>query len=272
MLHDTKIALIGAGNMAEALVGGLLNANLLRPDDLMVTDVAEERLQWFQAQFRVRVNASNAEAAQWAHVVILCVKPQVIDDVVEEIKRFLPEKRLVISVAAGVPLARIQAHGAGTVPVIRAMPNTPAIVREGATALAPGPGVQQDLLALAFRIFESIGKVVVTEERLIDAVTGLSGSGPAYVYMVIEALIDGGVQMGLPRSIAHVLATQTVLGAARLVVETGDHPAVLKDRVTSPGGTTMAGVHALESGALRATIMNAVRAATERAKELGGTS
>ncbi|RMH31008.1 MAG: pyrroline-5-carboxylate reductase [Nitrospirae bacterium] len=271
MLNDTTIALIGAGNMAEALVGGILKAGLVRPDDIVATDVSAERLRWFQAQFHVRVNTNNVEATRWADVVILCIKPQVMDEVLEEIKRFLSEKRLIISVAAGVPLARIRTR-VGTVPLIRAMPNTPAIVQEGATALAPGAEVPESLLAWACRIFESLGKVVITEERLMDAVTGLSGSGPAYVYMMIEALTDGGVLMGLPRSVAHVLAAQTVLGAARMVVETGDHPAVLKDRVTSPGGTTIAGVHALESGALRATIMNAVRAATERAKELGGTS
>lgn len=255
--------------MAEALVAGMLRAAVVSPDHLVVTDVSTERLKWMHDRFGVQGRSNNEEATRWADVVILCVKPQVIDHVIAEIKPSLAGTRLLISVAAGVPLARIRAYGADTVPLVRAMPNTPAIVGEGVTALAAGPEVSEELLGVARTIFASVGKVVIVEESLLDAVTGLSGSGPAYVYMVIEALTDGGVRAGLPRSVAQMLATHTVLGAARMVAESGEHPAVLKDRVTSPGGTTIAGVHQLEAGSLRAIVMNAVVAATDRSKELG---
>jgi pyrroline-5-carboxylate reductase len=205
----------------------------------------------------------------WADVIILCVKPQVMDEVLKEIESGLSEKQLVISIAAGISIKGIQAKIGQAIPLVRAMPNTPAVIQEGVTALSGCRGLPTEHLNFAQSLFESVGKVVVVDESLMDAVTGLSGSGPAYVYLAIEALIDGGVRVGIPRNVAHILAVQTVLGSAKMVRETGEHPAVLKDRVTSPGGTTIAGLQRLEEGGLRATLIEAVEAATHRSRELG---
>ena len=254
--------------MAEALIGGLLGAELCIPDGIWATDPVADRLDRLKRAYGIRVGANNREAMQWAEVVVLAVKPQVLDVVLHEIGAESAD-RLIVSVVAGVPISRITDACGTKVAVIRTMPNTPAMVREGMTAMAIGPGVGEADTACVRRMFESVGKVVSVDERLMDAVTGLSGSGPAYVFLAIEALTDGGVKMGLSREAAGVLAAQTVLGAARMVLETGLHPARLKDQVTSPGGTTMAGLHQLEQGGLRATLMNAVEAATRRSQELG---
>ncbi len=263
-----KITFVGGGQMAEALIGGLLAAKLCKPAQLWATDPVSSRLDHLKREYGVKVGGQNREATAWADVVVLAVKPQVMDAVLAELKTELA-KALVLSVAAGVPIRRIaDACGART-RVVRAMPNTPAMIRAGMTALAMGPGVREDDVACARQIFESVGKVVPVEERLMDAVTGLSGSGPAYVFLAIEALADGGVKMGLPRATSELLAAQTVMGAARLVLETGQHPAKLKDQVASPGGTTIAGLHRLELGGLRATFIDAVEAATKRSQELG---
>lgn len=269
MLQAQKFAFLGAGNMAEALVSGILKARLAPPANISATDIFTSRLEHFQRTFQIRVGSDNAEETKRADVIILCVKPQVMDMVLSEIKGELSQEQLLISVAAGYPLNRIQHHIGDNVSLVRAMPNTPAVIQEGVTALAGNSGLSPHHLQLAQTIFESVGKVVIVEESLMDAVTGLSGSGPAYVYLVIEALTDGGVRVGLPRAVAGILAAQTVLGAARMVLETGEHPASLKDRVTSPGGTTIAGLQQLEVGRLRATFMKAVEAATNRSRELG---
>lgn len=263
-----KIAFVGGGQMAEALIGGLLAAGLCRPDQIWATDPAAERLDLLKKKFLIQVGGQNRAAVTWAEVIVLAVKPQTLDAVLTEIRLELAG-RLVVSVVAGAPIGRI-ADACGTkTRVVRTMPNTPAMVREGMTGMALGPGVGPEDVACVRQMFESVGKVVPVEERLMDAVTGLSGSGPAYVFLAIEALTDGGVKMGLSREAAGLLAAQTVLGAARMVLETGQHPARLKDQVTSPGGTTIAGIHALEQGGLRATLINAVEAATKRSQELG---
>jgi pyrroline-5-carboxylate reductase len=269
MLQAPKFAFLGAGNMAEALVSGILKARLAPPANISATDISTSRLDHFQRTFQIQVGSDNAEETKRADVIILCVKPQAMDVVLSEIKGKLSQEQLLISVAAGYPLKRIQQHIGDKVSLVRAMPNTPAVIQEGVTALAGSSGLSTHHLHLAQTIFESVGKVVIVDESLMDAVTGLSGSGPAYVYLVIEALTDGGVRVGLPRAVAGVLAAQTVLGAARMVLETGEHPASLKDRVTSPGGTTIAGLQQLEGGRLRATLMKAVEAATNRSRELG---
>ena len=255
--------------MAEALVSGMLKAKLTPPAHIAATDISGSRLEYLKKTFHIQVGSDNAEEAKRADVILLCVKPQVMDTVLSEIRGKLSPKQLLISVAAGYPLKRIQKCVGENLSVIRAMPNTPAVIQEGVTALAGSPGLSTNHLHLAQTIFESVGRVVNVEESLLDAVTGLSGSGPAYVYLVIEALTDGGVRVGLSRAVAGVLAAQTVLGAARMVLETGEHPALLKDRVTSPGGTTIAGLQQLETGRLRATLMKAVEAATNRSRELG---
>jgi pyrroline-5-carboxylate reductase len=269
MFQDSKIAFLGAGNMAEALVAGIVKAKLSAPEFLLATDISPSRLELLKDRYHIQVGAQNLDAVLWADVIILCVKPQAVNEVLTEIQASLSEKQLVISLAAGVPIKGIQEKIGQTIPLVRAMPNTPAVIQEGVTALAGCKGLSLEQLKVAQGLFESVGKVVVVDESLMDAVTGLSGSGPAYVYLAIEALIDGGVRVGLPRNIAHILAVQTVLGAAKMVRETGEHPALLKDRVTSPGGTTIAGLQRLEEGGLRATLIEAVEAATHRSSELG---
>ena len=267
---DKKIAFLGAGRMAEALIGGLLASEGCRPADIWATDPLAVRCETMKTQFGVRVATANQPAAEWADAVVLAVKPQVLAQVSTEVGASLAGK-LVVSIAAGISIDRIRRLIPSARAIVRAMPNTPALVREGMTAVASGPGCSDQDVVFAKDLFESVGRVVEVEERLMDAVTGLSGSGPAYVFTAIEALADGGVKMGLPRRTAELLAAQTVLGAARLVMERSEHPAQLKDQVASPGGTTIAGLHELEQNGLRATLIAAVEAATNRSKELGRT-
>ena len=264
-----KITIIGGGNMGEALVGGFLADGITTPAGLWVTDVVADRLAALQKRYGVRAGNDNAAAASWADVVILAVKPQAMDAVLDGLKDCLSERPLIVSVAAGIPLSRISARLGGARKLVRVMPNAPCLVRAGASAIALSPSVSVEERALAVKLFEAVGTVVVVEERLMDAVTGLSGSGPAYVFQIIEALADGGVKMGLPRDTALTLAAQTVLGAAKQVLETGEHPARLKDKVASPGGTTIAGLHALETGGVRSAVIAAIEAATKRSEELG---
>jgi len=265
----TKIAIIGAGNMGEALLAGLLADGMATPAGLWATDVDSERLSALQSRYGIQTGHDNREAASWADVLVLAVKPQMMSRVLDDLKDHLPEKTLVISVATGISLSRIAAALGGNRKLVRVMTNTPVLVRAGASALAISPLVSPQDRALAIRLFEAVGRVILVEEHLMDAVTGLSGSGPAYIFQVIEALADGGVKMGLPRETALSLAAQTVFGAAKLQLETNEHPGRLKDKVASPGGTTIAGLHALEAGGVRSAFMAAVEAATKRAEELG---
>ena len=263
-----KIAFIGGGQMAEAMIGGLLSGQVCSAESIWATDPVAERRDHLKSQFGIRVGAANREAVAWADVVVLAVKPQTLQVVLSDLGQAMAHA-LVISIVAGVTIQTIAEQLAGAMRVVRAMPNTPALVREGMTAFALGSAVSEDDSRMARTVFEAVGRVVLVEERLMDAVTGLSGSGPAYVFLAIESLADGGVKMGLPRQVAELLAAQTVLGAARRVLESGMHPAQLKDRVASPGGTTIAGLYQLEQGRFRATLMAAVEAATIRSKELG---
>ena len=262
-----KIAFIGGGQMAEAMISGLLSGQVCSAESIWATDPVAERRDRLKSQFGIRVGPANREAVTWADVIVLAVKPQTLPAVLSELGPILDA--LVISIVAGVTIRTIAEQAGGATRVVRAMPNTPALVREGMTALAMGAGVSDEDVRLVRTIFEAVGLVVAVEERLMDAVTGLSGSGPAYVFQAIEALADGGVMMGLPRQTAELLAAQTVFGSARLVLESGVHPAQLKDRVASPGGTTIAGLHQLEQRGFRAALMAAVEAATTRSKELG---
>lgn len=263
------ISFVGGGKIAEALISGVLSSKAYEAEHIHVADSDTVRLDHLKRQYGVQIGLTNHETVVSGDVVVLAVKPQVTADVLKEIGDVLA-KRLVISVVAGVRLGRIIEACGPQARVIRAMPNTPVMVGEGMTALAIGPGVGEHETACARQIFESVGKVVRVDERFMDAVTGLSGSGPAYVFLMIEAMADGGVKMGLPRETAGLLAAQTVLGAARMVLETGQHPARLKDEVASPGGTTIAGLHRLEQGSLRGLLIDAVEAATKRSQELGG--
>ena len=269
MLTGTRIAFIGGGNMAEALLAGLLRKGVAAAEHLTVSDPDGHRRELLAERFGVAVHADNRTAAHGAELVVFCVEPQVLDAVLDEVVSSLQSRPLVISVAAGYPISRLQAHLETATRLVRAMPNTPSTIGEGVTAVSLAPGLSSEDQDRTRCLFESVGKVVVVEERLMDAVTGLSGSGPAYVFAMIEALADGGVLMGLPRGTAQVLAAQTVAGAARMLLEQGTHPAVLKDRVASRGGTTIAGLSSLEQGRLRATLISAVTAAAQRSQELG---
>lgn len=268
MLGGKKIGFIGAGNMGDALIRGLLASKLLPAEDLLAYDAAESRLEHLRKVHGVAAAASNRELAAASDVVILCVKPQVVAAVLDEIEQ-LPREHLVISICAGITLEQLETR-LPMQPVIRVMPNTPALVLEGASALAKGMHATVEHLAIARAIFDAVGRTVVVEEHLMDAVTGLSGSGPAYVFTIIEALADAGVNLGLARPQAQELAAQTVLGAAKMVVEGArESPAQLRAMVTSPGGTTIRGLQVLERAGLRGILMDAVEAAAKRSRKLG---
>lgn len=255
--------------MAQSLLAGLFRKGLTSLERITVSDPHLPRREDCARLFGVAASADNRWAATGADLLVLCVEPQVLDDVLLELASIVQGETLVISVAAGYPIARIRRHLPSATKVVRAMPNTPSAIGEGVTALSVPASLSPDDLALARTVFESVGQAVVVEERLLDAVTGLSGSGPAYVFAMIEALADGGVLMGLPRATSQLLAAQTMAGSARMILELAEHPGVLKDRVASPGGTTIAGLRCLEEGRLRATLMATVEAATTRSQELG---
>jgi pyrroline-5-carboxylate reductase len=268
-LEGSRLAILGAGNMGEALVKGLLHARVVTRDQIVVTDPRLDRLEFFRKEYEVTAITANAQAVQNADIVVLAVKPQILDRVAQEIRGPLTPQALVISIAAGVPIAAIALHLKPGTHIVRVMPNICVVVGAGATGIAQGPDATEADVEKVRAIFEAVGSVAQVEETLLDAVTALSGSGPAYVMLIIEALSDAGVRVGLPRYQAQALAAQTVLGSAKLLIETGAHPGVLKDQVTSPGGTAIAGLHTLEEGGLRTTLINAVVAATARSQELG---
>jgi pyrroline-5-carboxylate reductase len=269
MLNVRKIAFIGGGNMAEAIMRGLLREDV--GVGITVAEINPKRRDQLAAQFpNVRVVGDAAEAAGWGEVIILAIKPQQAEGALDLIERVVTPDKLVISIMAGIPSSKIEANLVPGCRVIRAMPNTPGLIGAGATAVCSGRKASADDLDLARQIFALIGVAVSVDEKLMDAVTGLSGSGPAYVFTFIEAMADAGVKNGLPRDVAAQLAAQTVLGAARMVVETGEHTTLLKEKVTSPGGTTIAALHALENGGFRGVVMNAVDAACLKSKELAG--
>ena len=269
MALGKTIAFLGAGNMAEALVKGMLRAHVAEPGEIICSDRAEERGPELIERYGIQFTSSNLDATQKADIIVLSVKPQIMNKLLDEVAPALNDRKLVISIAAGVPIAAIERKVGHGVRIVRTMPNTPALVGGGATALSAGEHATPEDLRQARKLFDAVGKTVVVDEPLLDAVTGLSGSGPAYIFLVIEALSDAGVKVGLPRAIAQDLASQTVLGSAKLLIETRKHPGRLKDQVTSPGGTAIAGLHTLEAGGLRTTLMDAVEAATKRSQELG---
>jgi pyrroline-5-carboxylate reductase len=258
--------------MATALAKGLVSARFATTDSILASDPLATTRETFARTSGGRCVASNLEVVRGADVLVLAVKPAHVAEVLAEIHTEVQARHLFISIAAGVPLKTLIAPLGSHARLARVMPNTPCLVGAGASAYALGGGATAEDGRLVARLLETVGLAVDLPENLLDAVTGLSGSGPAYVYQVIEALSDGGVLVGLPRDVATRLAAQTVLGAAQMVVQTGESPAVLKDAVASPGGTTIAGLHALETGGLRAALMNAVRAATLRSHELGETA
>jgi pyrroline-5-carboxylate reductase len=269
MLKNKRVGFVGIGNMGEALISGLLESHLCQPEQILCSDVQPERLKVIRGRYGVKGTSHNTEVAKQADILILAVKPQIMKPVVEEITTHLALSKLIISIAAGVPLDAIESCAGKELKLIRVMPNICVSVREGVSAIAAGKHVLKEDLMMAKAIFESVGKSLFIEEYLLDAVTGLSGSGPAYIFLIIDALADAGVKVGLSRNDALMMASQTVLGAAKMLIETKEHPGKLKDTVTSPGGTAIAGLHALEVGGMRSTLMNAVEVATQRAKTLG---
>ncbi|MBC8286321.1 MAG: pyrroline-5-carboxylate reductase [Nitrospinae bacterium] len=273
MLKNKKLGFIGGGNMAEALIKGLVSASFIDAKSIFVAEPSKSKRDVLHAKYKVKVTGDNLELAKKCDILILAVKPQILKAVLRDIRTLVGSDTLVISVAAGVPISIMDGVLRGDskkkFSVVRTMPNTPALVQEGVTAIASGKHVSKTDVKIAHRIFEAVGRTVDVEEGHLDAVTGLSGSGPAYIFMLIEALSDAGVKMGLSREVANILTIQTVLGSAKLARESGKHPGELKDMVTSPAGTTIAGLHALEEGGLRTTMMNAVEDATLRSRELG---
>ncbi|HVJ84752.1 MAG TPA: pyrroline-5-carboxylate reductase [Caulifigura sp.] len=264
-----RIGFIGCGRMATAIAQGLVNARYVGANQITGSDPSAAMREAFTKATGTPVVADNLTVLKQSDVVVLAVKPQHMGPLLKEIASGIEAKHLIVSVAAGVSLATLSGTLGSSVRLIRVMPNTPCLVGAGATAFARGAKATADDASLVTELFSTIGIALEVPESLLDAVTGLSGSGPAYVFQIIEALSDGGVRCGLPRAAATQLAAQTVLGAAKMVLETGEHPGALKDAVASPGGTTIAGLHELERGGLRGTLMNAVEAATKRSQELG---
>jgi pyrroline-5-carboxylate reductase len=269
MKLSQTIGFLGTGNMAEALIKGILAAELVEPKQIHGSDPRRARAEELAKNFGIHTTTHNEDVVRHAEIVVLSVKPQILPAVCREIAPHLKPHALVISIAAGMPIAAIERLLPPSTRVVRTMPNTPALVGAGATAIAAGGHATEDDLKIAQHLFDAVGKSVLLDEEQLDAVTGLSGSGPAYVFLIIEALSDAGVKMGLSRYNAQALAAQTVLGSAKLLLETNEHPGRLKDMVTSPGGTAIAGLHTLEAGGLRTTLINAVEAATRRSRELG---
>ncbi|MCZ2342365.1 MAG: pyrroline-5-carboxylate reductase [Bacteroidales bacterium] len=272
MTATRRMGFLGAGQMATALAKGWAAAGLLDPATSWASDPYAPARERFTAATGIGTTTTNEDVATRCDVLILAVKPQTMPDVLAGLKRALTPEHLVVSIAAGVTLTQLGAALGATTRLVRVMPNTPCLIGASASAYAASPQATPADQELVATLFGAVGEAFAVPEKLLDAVTGLSGSGPAYVYVMIEALADGGVRMGLPRDVALRLAAQTVLGSAQMVLETGQHPAALKDAVASPGGTTIAGLHALERGGLRAALMNAVEAATLRAEELGKKS
>ena len=268
-MMNERIGLIGAGQMATALGKGFIAAGLVRREDLLASDPSEEARQRFAQITGGRATGDNLEVARTADILLLAVKPQQMARVVAELAGKIAAGQLVLSIAAGIRLGWLAQRLGPETRLIRVMPNTPCLIGRGACGFCLGEKATPEDGQRGKQLLQSVGIAVEVDEKLLDAVTGLSGSGPAFVYVMVEALSDGGVRMGLPRQIATALAAQTVLGSAEMVLATGEHPAVLKDRVASPGGTTIAGLQALEVGGLRAALMAAVEAATRRSIELG---
>ncbi|WP_263381328.1 pyrroline-5-carboxylate reductase [Granulicella arctica] len=268
VLPGVRVAVLGAGKMGGILLQAFLKNNLIAPDQIFATVQHPDRALALSAQFGVTVTTDNLQAAMQADVILLGVKPLQVPAVVEQIRPALNTGKMLLSFAASVKTRSIEDAAGCELAVIRAMPNTPAMIAAGVTALCGGRFVSEQQMAVAQRIFQTVGRTVVVDEKHMDAVTGLSGSGPAFLYIIIEALAEAGVNVGLPRDVATLLAAQTTYGSARMVLETGYHPALLKDQVTTPAGCTVDGILELEEGGLRVTLIKAVKRATQRAKEL----
>ena len=264
-----KIGFVGAGNMAEALMKGIISAGMALADDITASDVMPERRDFIAKTIGVGVTGDNIEVVRSSDIIVLAVKPNHVGPVLEELKPYLSSDHLLISIAAGVKIDVMERHLNWGVRVVRVMPNQPCLVGASASAFALGRSARKEDKETVQRVLESVGVAFALDEKLLDAVTGLSGSGPAYVYMFIEALADGGVLAGLPRDVATILAAQTVFGSAKTVLETRKHPGELKDMVASPGGTTIEGIRTLEESGFRGAVMDAIEAGAKKSAELG---
>jgi pyrroline-5-carboxylate reductase len=267
-MPNLRVAILGTGKMGGILLQAFLKNNLLGPDQIFATVQHAERAQALSVQYGIEMTTDNLAAASQADVILLGVKPVQVPALVEQIRPALSPEKLVLSIAASVKTRSIEDAAGCDLAVVRAMPNTPSMLAAGVTALCAGRFVSPEQMLIAQKVFQTVGRTVVVDEKHMDAVTGLSGSGPAYIYIIIEALAEAGVNVGLPRDVATLLAAQTTLGSARMVLETGYHPALLKDAVTTPAGCTVDGILELEEGGLRVTLIKAVKRATQRAKEL----
>lgn len=267
-LGKKRLAVLGAGKMGSILLQAFLKSGVGAADNLCATVAHPERAKALAKQMNIAVSCDNRTAAKAADVILLCVKPQAVGEVLQQIRDEIGSGQVVISVAASVPTSYIEERLPAKVAVVRAMPNTPAMVGAGITGVCAGSCASAQHVHMACRLFETVGKTVTVDEKHMDAVTGLSASGPAFIYIVLESLAEAGVKVGLPRDLATLLAAQTTLGASRVVLETGNHPALLKDAVTTPAGCTIDGIMELEEGKLRVTLIKAVVKATQRAKEL----
>lgn len=267
-MDDFKIGFMGGGAMAEAIVGGILNAKLLPPGSIYVSDHKQARCDYFKGKYGAQAEVNIQTFLPEIDILVLAIKPQSADAAIREVYDKVKPTTIIVSVIAGLALAELEKNF-GAQPVVRVMPNTPAAVGEGMSALALGKNAGENAAQMVLRIFNAVGRALVVEEKAMDAVTGLSGSGPGYAFVMIDALADAGVKGGLPRKTAITLAAQTLLGAAKMVLELDEHPAVLRDKVTSPGGTTIAGIHVMEQCGVRAALINAVEASAEKSKAMG---
>ncbi len=269
MLKGKNIGLVGGGNMAEALIKGLILSKICSSDRLFVSDIRSERLDYLKTTYSIKAFKDNAEMVNQSDIIILAVKPQDIKTAISEFRDALRDETLIISIAAGITTAFLKQCLAKKIPTIRVMPNTAALALASMSAISKGPYATDRHLEMAEALFRGIGETLVLPEKMMDAVTGLSGSGPAYICLFIEGLVDGGVKMGLTREVALKLAIQTVFGTGKLLKETGEHPAILKEKVASPGGTTIFGLHALEVTRVKGALVSAVEAATKQSQALG---
>jgi len=268
MIKAKKLAVLGAGKMGETLIAGMLEGAILSREKIIVTAKHKERLDVLREKYRIQTNTNNRKAVKGADLVLLAVKPQAVRELLEEIRGELTREQLIVSVVASVTTSFLERNLNAPIPVVRAMPNTPCLVRCGMTALCKGIYAEDRHLMEAQRMFDAVGRTVLLDEKYMDAVTGLSASGPAFMYIIIESLAEAGVKVGLPRAVATELAAQMTLGSAKMVLETKEHPALLKDNVTTPAGCTIDGILELEEGKLRVTLIKAVVKATQRAAEL----
>lgn len=269
MKKELSVGMVGGGQMGEALIRGMIESDLIAAESITVAEPMARRREYLEKTYKINGVESPKELTGKSEVIILAIKPQIMEPVLRQYSAYLTEEHLLISIAAGIPLSFLEQLAGENLRVIRVMPNTPALVLAGASAISGNQNIRQEDMEIAQQIFSAVGTCIEVPENLLDAVTGLSGSGPGYVFTFLEAMIDGGVLAGLPRPVAEELAVQTLYGSAKLAMETREPAAVLKGKVTSPGGTTITGIQALEEGGLRGTVMTAVEAATERSKALG---